>query len=286
MPLKQVKAIKNNIASHWVGDGFPVRTMFSYSDPDVDPFLLLDYAEPYNFAPSRGRPGVGEHPHKGFETVTIVWHGELEHRDSAGNHGVIGPGDVQWMTAASGVVHEEFHSQRFAREGGTFEVAQLWVNLPAAAKKERPRYQELLADTIPTVTNDGGAQIRVIAGELFGVAGPARTVTPIHLWDVWLDMDGGVKLPIPDGHTAMLLVRRGTVTFNDSDKAKGVSLAILKREGDRITIGSDRGASVLVLAGQPIGEPVVGQGPFVMNTREEIRQAYSEYQSGAMGKLR
>jgi redox-sensitive bicupin YhaK (pirin superfamily) len=291
MAVKQITAIRNNIASHWVGDGFPVRTMFSYNDSGVDPFLLLDYAEPYKFAPSRARPGVGEHPHKGFETVTIVWQGELEHRDSAGNHGVIGPGDVQWMTAASGVVHEEFHSERFAREGGLFEVAQLWVNLPAAAKKEGPRYQEIRADAIPMVENEHyRSQVRVIAGTFNRATGPARTVTPILLWEIILpDGDNGIAVPIPTGYTAMLLVRRnGDFQVNEGRdekgvRAKGVCLVEFERDGDEIILTG--GGSGLLLAGEPIGEAVVGQGPFVMNTREEIGQAYREYQSGAMGHI-
>jgi redox-sensitive bicupin YhaK (pirin superfamily) len=286
MAAKTITAIKSNILPHWVGDGFPVRTMFSYNEPGVDPFLLLDYAEPYKFPPGQGRPGVGEHPHKGFETVTIVFQGELEHRDSSGSHGKIGPGDVQWMTAASGVVHEEFHSERFAREGGMFEVAQLWVNLPAAAKKERPRYQEILADSIPTVHDDmGGADVRVIAGEFRGVKGPARTVTPIFLWEViFPDFDNGISLPVPSGYTAMLLMRhKSKFQVNGSDRAKGVCLVEFERDGDEINLTG--GGSALLLAGEPIGEPVVGQGPFVMNTREEIRQAYAEYQSGKMGRI-
>ncbi len=285
MTLKQVRAIRNNIAPHWVGDGFPVRTLFSYNDQGVDPFLLLDYAEPYQFAPSRGRPGVGEHPHKGFETVTIVWQGELEHRDSSGSHGKIGPGDVQWMTAASGVVHEEFHSERFAREGGTFEVAQLWVNLPAAAKKERPRYQELLAKQIPSIELAGGATVRVIAGELAGTKGPAHTVTPIELFDIRLNANAKVELQIPAGHTVLLLVRNGTVRVDDSKDVAGVSLVAFDGAGDGISLSTTSAATVLVLAGKPIGEPVVGQGPFVMNTQEEIREAYGEYQSGKMGAI-
>jgi quercetin 2,3-dioxygenase len=283
--LKQVREIRNNIAPHWVGDGFPVRTMFSYNDQGVDPFLLLDYAEPYKFPPAQGRPGVGEHPHKGFETVTIVFQGELEHRDSSGSHGKIGPGDVQWMTAASGIVHEEFHSERFAREGGMFEVAQLWVNLPAAAKKEQPRYQELLAKNIPTIKLDAGATARVIAGELNGTKGPARTVTPIQLVDIQFAANANVELPIPAGHTAMLLVRNGSASINDATQATSVSLLIFDRAGDKISLSTTTPAAALLLTGQPIGEPVVGQGPFVMNTREEIREAYSEYQSGAMGRL-
>jgi redox-sensitive bicupin YhaK (pirin superfamily) len=189
------------------------------------------------------------------------------------------------MTAASGVVHEEFHSERFAREGGMFEVAQLWVNLPAAAKKERPRYQELLAANIPSVQLKDGAAVRVIAGELNGTKGPARTVTPIELWDIRLEAGANVELPVPDGYTTMALVRSGQVAINGDAQADGVSLIVLDRAGDRISLTMSAPAAVLVLAGQPIGEPVVGQGPFVMNTREEIRQAYAEYQSGAMGHL-
>jgi redox-sensitive bicupin YhaK (pirin superfamily) len=287
MATKRVTAIRTNITPHWVGDGFPVRTMFSYNDPGVDPFLLLDYAEPYQFPPGRGRPGVGEHPHKGFETVTVVWQGELEHRDSSGSHGKIGPGDVQWMTAASGVVHEEFHSERFAREGGMFEVAQLWVNLPAAAKKERPRYQELLAANIPTVSLDSGATARVIAGELAGKKGPARTVTPMNLWDVQIPAGGNLELKVPNGYTTMLLVRTGDLTLNSEKWTAGVALVTFDPEGDSVSLSnaSTAPAAALLLAGQPIGEPVVGQGPFVMNTREEIKHAYEEYRSGAMGRL-
>jgi redox-sensitive bicupin YhaK (pirin superfamily) len=244
----------------------------------------LDYAEPYKFSPSRGRPGVGEHPHKGFETVTIVYQGELEHRDSAGNRGKIGPGDVQWMTAASGIVHEEFHSERLAREGGMFEVAQLWVNLPSAAKKERPRYQEITSGTIPTA-RFGGAAVRVIAGKLAGARGPARTATPIELWDMRLDAGATIELPVADGDTAMLLVRNGTIRVNDDQEVPGISLIVFDRSDEGFTLSTGGPAAALLLAGQPIGEPVVGQGPFVMNTRDEIREAYAEYQRGALGRL-
>jgi quercetin 2,3-dioxygenase len=283
--FKPVRSVRSDIHPHWVGDGFPVRTLFSYNDSGVDPFLLLDYAEPYTFPPGRGRPGVGEHPHKGFETVTVVWQGELEHRDSSGSHGKIGPGDVQWMTAASGVVHEEFHSERFAREGGVFEVAQLWVNLPAEAKKERPRYQELLSANIPSGQLGPGVTARVIAGELSGTKGPAHTVTPINLWDLRMEAGANVELQIPNGYTTMLLVRSGEVAINSKSEATGIALVGFDRTGDSIVLSTASPAAALLLAGEPIGEPVVGQGPFVMNTREEIRQAYAEYQSGAMGRL-
>ncbi len=284
MAAKQIDRVVRDAPLHWVGDGFPVRTLFSYRDAGVDPFLLLDYAGPHEFAPSADRRGVGEHPHKGFETVTIVYQGELEHRDSAGNRGKIGPGDVQWMTAASGIVHEEFHGEQFTRGGGLFEVVQLWVNLPAEAKKLSPRYQEILSGQIPTVRKDGSI-IRVIAGEFQGVIGPAQTFTPLNLWDVQLEAAGEFNVPIPAGHTALLLVRTGRLKLNGSEEVGGVGLAVLERAGEHIALSCDAPAAALLLSGEPIGEAVVGQGPFVMNSAEEIRQAVAEYQSGAMGHL-
>jgi len=286
--MKQLRNIQRNFQPHWVGDGFPVRSLFSYAG-DVaatDPFLLLDYAEPFEFPPGTAPRGVGEHPHRGFETVTIVYQGELEHRDSAGNHGKIGPGDVQWMTAASGVVHEEFHSAEFTKRGGMFEVAQLWVNLPAKLKMSAPRYQGILDRDIPQVALVNGAgTARIVAGELQGARGPARTFTPIQLWDLRLSAGHTVDLPLPDGFTTLLVVQHGVVQLDGSQTARGVELAMFDRAGDAITIECQEDAVALLLCGQPIGEPVVGQGPFVMNSREEIRQATIDYQSGAMGSL-
>ena len=286
--MKKLLHIKRDFQPHWVGDGFPVRSLFSYHDDTAasDPFLLLDYAAPYEFAPGTAPRGVGEHPHRGFETVTIVYHGELEHRDSAGNRGAIGPGDVQWMTAASGVVHEEFHSGAFTERGGTFEVAQLWVNLPAGEKMSPPRYQEIRDRDIPRAAlGDGAGSARIIAGELHGMRGPAKTVTPINLWDLKLAAGGRVELPLPDEHTAMLVVQQGTVQLNDEQSAGGVALAQYDRAGDAISIHCTEVARALLLSGEPINEPVVGQGPFVMNNREEIRQAMVDYQTGRMGSL-
>jgi hypothetical protein len=285
--MKQVQHVVRNVRPHWVGDGFPVRSLFSYQESDAfDPFLLLDYAAPYDFAPSTDRRGVGEHPHRGFETVTIVYQGELEHRDSAGNHGSIGPGDVQWMTAASGVVHEEFHSDRFTRTGGTFEVVQLWVNLPAADKLSPPRYQGILDRQIPVVPLAGNAgSVRLIAGQFGGKRGPAQTFTPVHLWDVQLRAGARAEFPLPDGFTAALLVQRGNVQVNESTAAGPPELVRFDRAGDRITLAAAADARALVLCGRPLGEPVVGQGPFVMNTPEQIRQAFEDYQSGKLGQL-
>jgi redox-sensitive bicupin YhaK (pirin superfamily) len=289
--MKKTSMVIRDVRPHWVGDGFPVRSMLGEMSftAEASPFLMLDYAAPYDFpaggAPQSGPRGVGEHPHRGFETVTIVYQGELEHRDSGGNLGKIGPGDVQWMTAASGVVHEEFHSADFMRRGGAFEVAQLWVNLPARVKMSPPRYQAITSDQIPTVTlADGAGTARVIAGELGGVRGRAQTFTPVAVWDLQLAAGRAAELAVPDGHSAAALVRRGAVVVGD-EAVRANELLALERAGDGVRIECREDAMVLVLAGEPIDEPVVAQGPFVMNTREEIHQAIVDYQAGRMGSF-
>ncbi|TWU10299.1 Quercetin 2,3-dioxygenase [Novipirellula galeiformis] len=283
---KKIQRVVRDVSQHWVGDGFPVRSLFSYAEGnEFDPFLLLDYAGPYDFAPDEAKRGVGEHPHRGFETVTILYDGELEHGDSSGSHGTIGPGDVQWMTAAAGIVHEEFHSRRFANQGGTLEMVQLWVNLPAKAKKSPPKYQDLLAAQIPSVSlPDNAGTARVIAGELLGTHGPASTFTPINVWDVHLNAGATGELTIPRGHTSLVVVQAGTVAVND-EPMTAVELALLERDGETVHVHSDTASRILVLTGEPIAEPVVGQGPFVMNSREEIREAIRDYQAGKMGHL-
>ncbi|HEY4234507.1 MAG TPA: pirin family protein, partial [Lacipirellulaceae bacterium] len=281
--MKKLLDITRDVPQHWVGDGFPVRSLFSYgrNAAAVDPFLLFDYAGPHEFPPGTAPRGVGEHPHRGFETVTIVYAGELEHRDSGGNHGKIGPGDVQWMTAASGVVHEEFHSADFTRRGGTFQVIQLWVNLPAKLKMSPPRYQEILNSQIPKVPlPSGGGSVRVIAGEFRGTRGPAKTFTPVSLWDLQLTAGHTVELESPAGDTTLLVVQTGGVTVNAVDKVHPLELALFDRTGEDITITAEEDSRALFLAGRPLGEPVVGQGPFVMNTAAEIQQAVADYQSG------
>ena len=285
--MKRIIEVRRNVSPHWVGDGFPVRSLFSYQQAaEFDPFLLLDYAGPHDFAPAEAPRGVGEHPHRGFETVTIVYQGELEHRDSSGSHGTIGPGDVQWMTAASGVVHEEFHSEAFARDGGTLEMVQLWVNLPARDKRTPPRYQGIESQQIPMVSLPGGAgSARVIAGELMGAKGPAQTFTPIQLWDLRLAAGGRTTLRVAEGDTTLLVVQQGRVLLDGDEAVGSVELARFDRAGDEIQIEAQEDAMVLVMSGTPLAEPVVGQGPFVMNTREEIHQAIADYQSGKMGSL-
>ena len=286
--MRKVLGIYTSPESHWVGDGFPVRSMFSHAThgQHVSPFLLLDYAGPADFAPAERPRGVGEHPHRGFETVTIVYRGEVEHRDSTGKGGVIGPGDVQWMTAAAGILHEEFHSRAFTRNGGTLEMVQLWVNLPAKDKDAAPGYQTLLDRDIPEVAlPDGAGTLRVIAGDYEGSRGPARTFTPIDIWDLRLRQGGATSLTLPEGHTAGLIVLRGSVRINGGNTASEAQFVLLDRTGGEVTLEADSDATVLVLSGEPIDEPVVMYGPFVMNSPDQIRQAMVDFRSGRFGAI-
>jgi redox-sensitive bicupin YhaK (pirin superfamily) len=287
--MKKVVSIHRGPPAHWVGNGFHVRSLFSYDrqPQTLSPFLLLDYGAPEQFAPSsEERRGVGEHPHRGFETVTIAYQGGVEHRDSAGNHGVIGPGDVQWMTAASGIVHEEWHEREFTRRGGTMEMAQLWVNLPAKDKMSAPAYQDIRSSQIPVVDLGGGSRVRVIAGEFRGAKGPARTFTPINVWDAKVPAGARTELDFPEGHTTLLAVLKGKVTINGAESAGPAELVVLDRAGTRITLDAADDATVLVLNGEPIDEPVVGYGPFVMNTQDEIRQAFTDFHNGRLVRAR
>tara|TARA_R100000935_G_C2815444_1_gene157073 strand:- start:570 stop:1388 length:819 start_codon:yes stop_codon:yes gene_type:complete len=272
-----------------VGDGFPVRSLFSYDQmgaSNISPFLLLDYAGPSEFPPAQRPRGVGQHPHRGFETVTVVYSGELEHRDTSGAGGLIAEGDVQWMTAGAGIVHEEFHSRQFTEQGGLLEMVQLWVNLPASAKDTPAAYQTLLNEDIPRVPlENGGGILRVIAGEYLGHQGSASTFTPINVWDLRLEPGSRVNLPVPSGHTTLVAVLNGSVLINGTDVLRGVELANLDREGQEVVLESNNDARLLVLSGEPIDEPVVGYGPFVMNTQEEIQQAMLDFQSGKFGTL-
>lgn len=286
--LKKIQRILRSHGGHWVGNGFPVRTLFAYPDLGqvLSPFLMLDYAGPIDFLPTTERLGVGEHPHRGFETVTIVYDGEVEHRDSSGGGGSIGPGDVQWMTAASGIVHEEFHGENFAREGGRFEMVQLWVNLPAKDKMTDPRYQEILDSQIPKVTlPNGQGSVRIIAGEYSGEKGPAKTYSPIHVWDLRLTNEQPIDFTVPEGYTAALVVLKGSVSVNDSEAVNEAEVGLLDRTGDTLRIERAEDAKALLLMGEVIEEPIVGRGPFVMNTTQEIRQAIEDYQNGKMGHL-
>ncbi|MGO4339945.1 pirin family protein [Labrys sp. KB_33_2] len=272
-----------NDRQHWVGGGFPVRSLFSYNTlgAHISPFLLLDYVGPYNFEPTKQQRGVGKHPLRGFETVTIVYDGEVEHRDSAGNGGVIGPGDVQWMTAAGGIIHEEHHSPAFAAAGGPFRMLQLWVNLPAKDKMAPAGYQGIRKAEIPVVSLPGGAgRARIITGDYREAKGPASTFTPINLWDLSLKADADLTLDLPVGHTAMVVVLTGHVTVEGSHQAGEAEMVLLAREGGDVSVHSDGDAKLLVLTGEPIDEPIVGHGPFVMNSEAEIRQAAEDFDNG------
>ncbi len=286
--MKKILGIYSAPRGHWVGDGFPVRSLFSYDNlgQHLSPFLMLDYAGPAQFAPASQKRGVGVHPHRGFETVTIVYQGEVDHRDSTGAGGHIGPGDVQWMTAASGILHEEFHSEAFTRNGGTLEMVQLWVNLPAKDKKADAGYQTLLDKDIPTVAlADDAGRVRVIAGEFEGFRGPANTFTPIDVWDVRLNQGHSTRLQVPDGHTLALVVLKGTVQINGDALAREAQLVQFDRGGSEIVIEANSDATLLLLAGEPIDEPIVGYGPFVMNTQAEIAQAMTDFNSGKFGRM-
>ena len=286
--MKKVLDVYSAPRPHWVGDGFPVRSLFSYQHlgKELSPFLLLDYAGPAEFAAASKPPGVGQHPHRGFETVTIVYRGEVAHRDSTGKGGVIGPGDVQWMTAGAGILHEEYHSETFTRSGGNLEMVQLWVNLPAKDKMTAPGYQAILARDIPAVALPGGAgTVRVIAGDYEGHAGPARTFTPMQVWDLRMNRDAVTELPLRDGWNSALVVLHGTVLVNDSTIAREAQLVLLNPAGSGVTIEANNDAVMLLLSGEPIDEPIVGQGPFVMNSQEEIAQAIADFNEGRFAPM-
>ena len=285
---KNVSFIRRSDDRHWVGDGFPVRTIFSYDAlaEKMSPFLLLDYAGPANFPPTEQRLGVGEHPHRGFETVTIVYQGEVEHRDSSGGGGKIGPGDVQWMTAASGIVHEEFHGADFAKQGGPFEMIQLWVNLPKKDKQASPGYQAITNAQIPRVDLPQGAgSVRVLAGEYEGASGPAHTFSPMNVWDVRLIGKRRAEFHVASGDTTALFVLKGKIKLPGGELVGEAELAVFERDGEQLAIEALENTTLLFLSGKPLNEPIVGRGPFVMNTEAEIRQAFADYQSGRMGRI-
>ena len=283
MNMKNMIRVNRGTGGHWVGDGFPVNTMFSYDTQgtEISPFLLLDYAGPADFEPSDKPRGVEQHPHRGFETVTIVYQGEVEHSDNAGNAGKVGPGDVQWMTAARGILHEEMHGRDFTQKGGTLEMIQLWVNLPAKDKMSDPHYQEILSGDIPVVDlPEGSGSLRLIAGDYNGSQGTAKTFTPINLWDMRLKAGHKTDLVVPEGHNTSVLVLSGKLRVNGEENLGAKELALFEREGEMIALETQEDAIVLLMSGEPIEEPIVGRGPFVMNTHDEIRTAMNDYAAG------
>lgn len=284
--MKNILLKQRSDRPHWVGDGFPVRTMFTYQQNGeaFSPFLMMDYAGPAEFTPTKKPRGVGEHPHRGFETVTIVYSGGVVHRDSAGGGGMIGPGDVQWMTAASGLVHDEMHSEEFSKSGGVFEMVQLWVNLPKKDKMTSPKYQGITSSQIPQVETEA-ATVRVIAGSFNGNKGPASTFTPIELYDVRLKKNGTQNFKIPKAHNTLVFVLDGEVQLNNGEVLKAAEIAALDHSDDNFSLTARADSKLLILAGEAINEPIVGYGPFVMNTTAEIHQAMDDFNKGRMGRL-
>jgi redox-sensitive bicupin YhaK (pirin superfamily) len=283
--MKALTGVHDAPPHHWVGDAFRVRSLFSYNDDfDLSPFILLDHAERREFTPAVAPRGVGWHPHRGFETVTIVYEGEVEHHDSRGNRGVIGPGDVQWMTAASGILHEEFQSREFTANGGAMHMVQLWVNLPARDKMSEPGYQTLLRADIPVVAlADNAGTLRVIAGDFGNAHGAAKTHTPVDVFDVALHAGKGTTIPVTSGRTLAIVVLAGTLRINGSHDARAGQLVTFDRKGTDVNVGALEEATFLILSGEPLDEPVYGYGPFVMNTRDEIVQAIEDFNAGRFG---
>ena len=285
---RSVEAVHKSTGFHWVGNGFHVSTYFpspGLSSERTSPFVLMDYGPGKEFAPAtHGKRGVGWHPHRGFETVTIAWEGAVAHRDNAGNAGIIGPGDVQWMTAASGIFHEEYHEEEFTRRGGRMHMMQLWVNLPKAHKMAKPGYQGITTDQIPSVSVAGGGNVRVVAGDYEGTRGPAHTFTAITMLDVQLSAGARLPVTLPATYNAMAVVakgrvRAGTVTANAGE------LILFANDAARLELFAEEDSHVIVLSGEPLGEPVVQYGPFVMNTLQEIEQAFRDVQSGRFGPV-
>ena len=290
MSTKNVEIVAAPQAPHMVGDGFRVHN-FIPGNPQMsmrrmNPFIMMDYNSKYYFSPTDFPRGVGVHPHKGFETVTIAYKGKVAHHDSAGNSGVIGEGDVQWMTAASGILHKEYHEENFAKAGGDFQMVQLWVNLPAEAKKTKPKYQAVThANVNKYPLPENGGRVEVIAGEYKGVKGAATTFTPINLFNARLNKGAEAGFTFPANFNTALLVVEGSVRVNNKEAVMEDHVALFKNDGADFTIEALENAVVLILSGEPINEPIASHGPFVMNTKEELREAFDEFNTGRFGVL-
>lgn len=286
--MKRILGVYQNKNMHWVGDGFPVYNLFSYDrlGQSLSPFLLLDYAAPYRFDPTTAQHGVGSHPHRGFETVTIAYQGEVTHKDSSGGGGTIKAGDVQWMTAGGGILHQEFHSPEFAHQGGLFEMVQLWVNLPAHSKMTPAKYQAIEADQIQHITlDDAGSEMRVIAGQYQDTAGAATTFSPVNVWDGTIIKGQEHTFYATEGHTALLVLLSGQVILNENQSIEAPSLVVLSREEIDFSIKAEQDSKFLILTGQPLNEPIEGYGPFVMNSKAEIVEAVRDFNSGKFGSM-
>lgn len=286
--MKKILGVYQNKQMHWVGDGFPVYNLFSYDrlGQSISPFLLLDYAAPYRFDPTTAQHGVGSHPHRGFETVTIAYQGEVTHKDSAGGGGTIQAGDVQWMTAGAGILHQEFHSPEFAQQGGLFEMVQLWVNLPAHSKMTPAKYQAIEASQIQSIAlDDVGSELRVIAGEYQDTVGAASTFSPVNVWDGTLVEGQAHTFYVTEGHSALFVLLSGEVVFNETQTIEAPSLVVLSREEIDFNIKAQQNSKFLILTGQPLNEPIEGYGPFVMNSKAEIREAINDFNRGKFGGI-
>lgn len=290
MSVRNVELIMAPPEPHFVGDGFRVHNFIprSYrtSMERMNPFILLDYGARYYFPPTDKPAGVGVHPHRGFETVTIAYKGSVAHHDSKGNSGIIGEGDVQWMTAASGILHKEYHEKEFSRKGGDLQMVQLWINLPAAHKMSEPKYQAISRDQIRRFElPDGLAAVDVIAGQYQDVAGPATTFSPVNLFDVRMMPGGGADFSFPAGYNTALLVIEGSILVNSREEAPTDHFVLMANDGESFHVTSPEGAVVLVISGEDLREPIAAQGPFVMNTRQEIVRAFEDFYGGMFGTL-
>ena len=288
MSTKQIEMVLAPKQPHFVGDGFRVHNFipsgYGLTMERMDPFIMLDYASRYHFPPTGKPKGVGVHPHRGFETVTIAYKGSVAHHDSAGGGGEIKEGDVQWMTAASGVLHKEYHAESFCATGGDFQMVQLWVNLPAKDKMSTPKYQAIENSNIPKIKVDGGV-VEVIAGSYQAHQGAATTFTPVNMLNAKLTSGGSATFSFPANHNTCILVIEGEVILNDTEDVPLDHLALFKNEGESFTIKATQNSIVLILSGEPINEPIAAHGPFVMNTREQIIEAFQDYELGKFGEL-
>lgn len=289
MTTKKVEIVIPPKAAHFVGDGFRVHNFIPSAQKldmkRMDPFIMLDYNSKFHFNPSETPKGVGVHPHRGFETVTIAYQGKVEHHDSAGGGGIIGEGDVQWMTAASGVLHKEYHEKEWSKQGGIFQMVQLWVNLPAKDKMSKPKYQAISNSEMKNVDLGDNGFIEIIAGEYNENKGPAFTFTPINLMNAKLKSGGKAEFNFPADFNTAALVIEGNIIVNGEEKVPTNNFVLFKNEGESFTIEATEDSIILIISGEPINEPIFPHGPFVMNSREEIMQAFEDFNTGKFGYL-
>ena len=286
--MKRVEKIITPPPRHWVGDGFNVHGFFPHgplTGERMSPFFLLDYGALTEFPPREEPFGVGAHPHRGFETVTIAYKGKVEHHDSRGGGGIIGEGDVQWMTAGSGLLHKEFHEQEENRKGGPFQMVQLWVNLPAKEKMTKPKYQAITNAEMGRVALPLGGEVEIIAGEFAGLKGPATTFSPVNLFNLKPNKGEKIDLSFASGYTTALLAIEGSALINGSEKLPVNNLALFERDGEELSVEALEDGIFLLMSGEPLNEPIAQYGPFLMNTKAEIAQAIDDYQQGKFGHL-